>query len=444
MLGMVLLGSGTALAARYPEAVYQERTEVVSIDNTYLVAKDLDAYSPTVRITAVGEDDVSYRVSYELSTIALLNHAWRDVTEVRALKVYKADLRGYRDLGGYVTEELEQIIDHELAVLKKTQEFERRQMSEAVVTTEHAGLVGMLMDDSTETLPRYTPPEVEEDATAAERSPENGDEAAAVVAADVRGRIPVIEVLGETPYRVAIGETYRDLGARATDPEDGALAVDVWLDGALADRIAIGTALSGEYQVLYRAVDSDGNHAEAVRQVVVYDPKTMHQETGREGNAPTGDEGDDDESEEEEEENETDQSGYDEQDGQTQDEQEQDEQNEQAEVNDSEDGSNDEETIEEENKDEVISSDEEEGVDDGEEGTEEDVVEGEVPAEDTAGEEDAEIADDETAEEEEEEATPESEVEADTDADTETTTPEDTDADADTETTEEVETEAVE
>jgi len=76
-LGVIFLGSGAAFAASDPQAIYNAQQEVVSVDNTYIVGKDLSAYTPRVQITGVTEDGDNYYVSYVIATIDLNGYAGR-------------------------------------------------------------------------------------------------------------------------------------------------------------------------------------------------------------------------------------------------------------------------------------------------------------------------------------------------------------------------------
>src|SRR3989344_575013 len=156
-LGVIFLGSGAAFAASDPQAIYNAQQEVVSVDNTYIVGKDLSAYTPRVQITGVTEDGDNYYVSYVIATIDLNGYRWQDVQKAEVMRVSKPDLGPYRDLGVYVTQQLKQIIERELAYLGNVQEKERRQVSQAVVATTYGGLVGQFLDSTKETLPGYEP-----------------------------------------------------------------------------------------------------------------------------------------------------------------------------------------------------------------------------------------------------------------------------------------------
>src|SRR3989344_3716490 len=156
-LGIVMLGGGVTFAATNPEVIYSKEQQILSIDNSYLTGKDLANWTPQIRIEGVTEDDESYHVAYAFSTIDLDGYAWKDVTKTETMSVSKSDLGEYRDLGVYVTQQLRQIIDRDLQRLRQTQEIEKRNVSLAVVSTAYGGLVGQILNDTTEVLPGYTP-----------------------------------------------------------------------------------------------------------------------------------------------------------------------------------------------------------------------------------------------------------------------------------------------
>ena len=104
-LGIIFLGAGATFAATNPEAIYSSTQEVVAVDNTYIVDKDLSTYTPRVLITGVTEDVGNYYVAYDLSTVDLgADSVWKDLVKNETMTVSKADLGPYRDLGVYVTQ----------------------------------------------------------------------------------------------------------------------------------------------------------------------------------------------------------------------------------------------------------------------------------------------------------------------------------------------------
>jgi hypothetical protein len=84
---------------------------------------------------------------------------------------------------------------------------------------------------------------------------------------DTRG--PVITMIGQTTVAVEVGEEYLDGGARAVDAVDGDLSVKVKMEGD------VDVSKVGEYQLVYKVSDSEGNDGtEVVRTVVVEDTES--------------------------------------------------------------------------------------------------------------------------------------------------------------------------
>jgi predicted outer membrane repeat protein len=79
----------------------------------------------------------------------------------------------------------------------------------------------------------------------------------------VRESKPVIKIKGDNPMQVEVFGTYTELGATATDLEDGEVAVQA--EGV------VETGQLGTYEITYRARDSKGNTAVAIRTVNVVD-----------------------------------------------------------------------------------------------------------------------------------------------------------------------------
>jgi VCBS repeat-containing protein len=72
---------------------------------------------------------------------------------------------------------------------------------------------------------------------------------------------PVITINGEKNQLLVIGDEFVDLGAVATDKEDGNLSIETTSD--------VNSSKAGEYTVIYSATDSEGASAKAVRKVKV-------------------------------------------------------------------------------------------------------------------------------------------------------------------------------
>lgn len=82
---------------------------------------------------------------------------------------------------------------------------------------------------------------------------------------------PEIEILGDDPASVKVGDTYYDAGAIATDDIDD----DALVTSRIITQSNVNTNQSGTYSVTYTVVDSAGNQAEATRTVQVVQTDTV-------------------------------------------------------------------------------------------------------------------------------------------------------------------------
>ena len=277
-LGIVMLGGGVTFAATNPEAIYSAEQQVISIDNTYIAEKDLSAYTPTIEITGVTEDADNYYVAYKLSTIDLTESVWKDVVKGETITVSKIDLGPYRDLGIYVTQQLKQTIDREEARLVGTQEIEKKNLSQKVVATLYGGLVGKLLNDSTEVLPGYIPvvqePNAPEQiaAAASAQTPSNNASPAIQSGAPSGNPSLRIQLLGNNPAQIPLRTTYIDLGAIVTDAANDNLGIHTFLNGKEVTQIQIDTSTTSVSTIRYTSTDPQGNSTSIERTVYVYDP----------------------------------------------------------------------------------------------------------------------------------------------------------------------------
>lgn len=272
---LVFLSTAGALAASpelretVSESIVAAENQVTSVDNSYIVGVDLDAYAPKVQIVSITEDDEYYHVAYTLQTIDLAKGVWQDVIKEDVLKVSKIDLGG-EDLGLYVTRQLGELVEYQHAYLREVQGREKEVgVSSKVVATAYSGLIGKFLDSTQEEFPGYTPviPPPEEPVVPVVVQPvlEQGD---APLNTSGDSTPPVITIVGNNPAELMVGETYNDLGATVTDNVNTNLGIET--TGAQID-----TAVAGEYTVEYSATDQAGNTARALRTVIVSDPNAQ-------------------------------------------------------------------------------------------------------------------------------------------------------------------------
>lgn len=335
-ISLLLLSFAGALAASpgvrtaAGEALYSEVATVLSVDNTYIAGKNLDSFTPRVEILAVSEDAESYFILFRFYTIGIKNYIWQDVSAEETMTVSKSVLQG-RDLGLYVTEQLKQRIDRELAFLREVQEIERRQVTQKTVAVAYGGLVGKLLDDTTESLPGYVPVVLEpaqpprsevppqQPAPSSETpQPSPPTPSATPITPADQGSLgqsgappappeapsdtipPTLQVLGDNPARIPVGGTYTELGVAVTDNVNSALSYLSFVNDTLMSSVALDTSAPREYVILYQATDSAGNVGYARRSVIVYEetlsPPPPVPEEGGASSAPEGSEGGEQES----------------------------------------------------------------------------------------------------------------------------------------------------
>ena len=296
-LAVVFLGAGGVFAATNPETLYRSESTAISIDNTYIAGKDLSSYTPQLRIMGVTEDAEIYYVSYELSTIDIVDAIWQDVVKKDVLKVHKSVLGEYGDLGLYATEQFKQIVDREASYLREVQEIEKKNVTQKVVATAYAGLVGALLDTTTETIPGYVPvvlppePEVPMSGTGTTTQSESAQSSVSTDAppvvepptvggsASTSNQPPSIQLLGESVVRIPLGGSYADLGVVVSNDDNHSLAVYVNDESVALGQIAIDTTVVGSYRIRYVAIDSAGAMASIEREVIVFDPALVVPET---------------------------------------------------------------------------------------------------------------------------------------------------------------------
>src|SRR5579859_1621781 len=248
IMGVILLGGGSAFAATDPSAIYSQQQQVLTVDNTYIANKDLSTWTPQITITGVTEDPATYHVAYDFETIDVDNYVWKDVTKKEVIDVPKAALGG-KDLGLYVTAQFKNIIANELAYLNQVQAKARQNTTQETVATTYGGLVGKVLTDTTQTLPGYTPvvqpppPPTDNSSQAAavaaaggsasQGAQSGGSSAPAVAPANSASNPSAlsIQILGNNPAYLDIGAGYIDLGAFVTDPNDPNIGYSIFVDG---------------------------------------------------------------------------------------------------------------------------------------------------------------------------------------------------------------------
>ncbi len=147
IVSVVLLGTGAAFAAspELRQAVFVSADTKQSVspkktDTTTLTAKNLKTFDLALRIDAITEDTEAYHAAYSYQTLSVAEGKWQPARKTGKMDVPKK-LLGKRDLGTYLSEQIGQVIDREVAYLREAQAAARGTAAPAD-SSRYAGLVG--------------------------------------------------------------------------------------------------------------------------------------------------------------------------------------------------------------------------------------------------------------------------------------------------------------
>ena len=154
ILAIILILGGGALAAG-PEAIGQKQTSVQGIDNTLLLAADLDNFNMDFKIEKIEQDEQYYYVIYSYLDLVVLTNAWQYQLNSKMQKISR---KLKQDLGEYL-----------VGFLAKHQEARTRQLKQEkhlaelsgaqtrTEVTEYSGLIGKTLNLASKAFPDYEP-----------------------------------------------------------------------------------------------------------------------------------------------------------------------------------------------------------------------------------------------------------------------------------------------
>lgn len=153
----VVMGGAFASETVRNAVIGEEIVMEQGIDNSQILAADLDNFDLALQIQSVSEDEENYYIDYTYRTLVILDNRWQEVLKEETLTVSKETL-GDRDLGFYVAEELGEVANYQLSYLKEVQEIEREKGLQKVMTSvKYTGLKGLVLDIKNKVLPGYEP-----------------------------------------------------------------------------------------------------------------------------------------------------------------------------------------------------------------------------------------------------------------------------------------------
>jgi len=155
-LGLVIFITAGVFASS-DTLVGQKVETAKSVDNSFILTADLANFDTKLQIKSIQEDADNYYINYSYQTIAIQDYVWQPVTEEKNLVVSKKAL-GEKDLGLFVAEELGETLDYQLSYLKEVQGIEKEKgLTQKVVDTQYAGLIGKFLNPEEKVFPGYTP-----------------------------------------------------------------------------------------------------------------------------------------------------------------------------------------------------------------------------------------------------------------------------------------------
>jgi hypothetical protein len=133
----------------------QQTTITEGVDNTLLLDADLDNFAMDFRVEKIEEAGEYYYITYTYLDLALIKNAWQYQTREKVKKISKKNLA---DLGEYLAEELKEEYQMRLQMLKeKKSEAESAGLKKRIEVTAYTGLIGGILDMTSQIFPGYEP-----------------------------------------------------------------------------------------------------------------------------------------------------------------------------------------------------------------------------------------------------------------------------------------------
>lgn len=139
------------------KAVISQKQEVLSLDNTKLLAQDFGKFDSKLQIKEIKEDSENYYVKYGFKTFVIRDYIWQEDGAEKTLSVSRSFLVN-KDLGLYTAQELGEVVDYNLSYLKEAQEIEKKKgETNKVIAVEYGGLIGKFLNSKEKEFSDYQP-----------------------------------------------------------------------------------------------------------------------------------------------------------------------------------------------------------------------------------------------------------------------------------------------
>lgn len=154
ILAIILVLGGGAFAAG-PEVIGEKQTSVQGLDNTALLAADLDKFNMDFKIENIEQDDKYFYVSYSFLDLVKNNSAWQYQLSQRTQKVSK---KVKLDLGQYLAKFLVKHYEARIRELKQEKNQTQKEGEQRrVEVSEYSGLIGRTLNLAAKVFPGYEP-----------------------------------------------------------------------------------------------------------------------------------------------------------------------------------------------------------------------------------------------------------------------------------------------
>lgn len=225
ILSVTLLGTGAAFAASpelrqsvfVPETM--EATAPMKADASKLLSADFAVYDHALRIDAIQEDAAKYAVTYSYQTFEIRGATWQESRKTKHMDIDKT-LLGKRDLKSYLSLQISQVMDQEMAYLKEAQRLAGGAPT-VVDSPKYAALVGQ---------------GIEKEATESEQDDREEEEAAPLPEA------PVAEEAAPLPTDLSKEEIQKMIVAAVAE----FLAIDTSMPAAAEEPLPVTSSSSEE------------------------------------------------------------------------------------------------------------------------------------------------------------------------------------------------------
>jgi hypothetical protein len=155
IIAIFFLASGGVFAQTETgqQFIGQQQTSTKGVDNTLLLAADLDKFDMDFRIEKVDQDEKYYYVTYTCLDLVVDNNAWEyQLNE----KVRKVSLKLKEDLGKYLAKQFRDDYEARIKELKEAQAKAEETGTEVrQEVTEYSGLIGKTLAVAEKVFPGY-------------------------------------------------------------------------------------------------------------------------------------------------------------------------------------------------------------------------------------------------------------------------------------------------